>query len=133
MFESPWKTAIPAPRFSFSSHDFSTSYAYNLEEKSLMEFKIASLKYNKQIALSLEKKGKRKERVYLLELPFLHRKSFHSPNIAKCLICHSCCFGNLKYNAGKFYKFETLNESNDGFSQMLSEIIHTIAKDTGIG
>lgn len=33
MFESPWKTAIPAPRFSFMSHDLSTSYAYILQGK----------------------------------------------------------------------------------------------------
>lgn len=32
-FDSPWKTAIPAPRFSFMSHDLSTSYAYNLEKR----------------------------------------------------------------------------------------------------
>lgn len=32
-FDSPWKTAIPAPRFSFMSHDLSTSYAYNLQER----------------------------------------------------------------------------------------------------
>lgn len=32
MFDSPWKNAIPAPRFSFMSLDLSTSCAYNLEK-----------------------------------------------------------------------------------------------------
>lgn len=31
MLDSPWKTAMPEPRFSFISHDLSTSYEYNLE------------------------------------------------------------------------------------------------------
>lgn len=29
-FDKPWKTAMPPPRFSFISHDLSTSCAYNL-------------------------------------------------------------------------------------------------------
>lgn len=46
MFDSPWKTAIPVPRFSFISHDLSTSYAYNLEKKRFWKSKhISDIQY----------------------------------------------------------------------------------------
>lgn len=37
---------------------------------------------------------------YLLKLPLLHGKSLHCPHVAKCLICHPCCFCHLcQHNA----------------------------------
>lgn len=48
--------------------------------------------------ICMEARGCIKIYSHLLELPFLHCKCFHRPYIAKRLVCHSCCFGNLEQN-----------------------------------